>query len=77
MRLWYKYFRSEVDLNLVRKPNSNLNFGALSKYLPLREGRGGESVRKRDKAHLFLSAGGKECDSAYNVAIAKLLDLSR
>ena len=37
MRLWYKYFRSEADLNLVRKPNSNLNFGALSIYLPLRD----------------------------------------
>jgi len=37
IHLWYKYFRSDVDLNLVCKPNSNLNFGALLKYLPLKD----------------------------------------
>ena len=35
MRLWYKYFAPMLVSNLVRKPNSNLNFGAFLKYLPL------------------------------------------
>ena len=38
MRLWYKYFAPMLVLNLVRKPNSNLNFGAFLKYLPLEGG---------------------------------------
>lgn len=37
VRLWYKYFCSDVDLNLVSKPNSNLNIGAFLNTYPCKE----------------------------------------